>query len=61
MASFRCQSCGKVIRPIPKHCDKDMVIGEVNGHPALMCVNGHECYYETIPECCTMPGYTRWI
>ncbi|MHA1993311.1 MAG: hypothetical protein ACW97Z_02100 [Candidatus Hodarchaeales archaeon] len=61
MPSYRCQSCGKIISPIPQHCGKDMVIGEVNGAPSLICVNGEDCHYETLPKCCSMPGYTRWI
>ena len=62
MPSFRCQSCGKVVSPIPKHCEKDMVIGEVDGIPSLLCaVNGDKCHHEPLPKCCSMPGYTRWI
>jgi hypothetical protein len=61
MPSYRCQSCGKIVSPIPQHCGKDMVIGEINGAPSLICVNGENCHYEPLSKCCTMPGYTRWI
>ncbi|UCG89561.1 MAG: hypothetical protein JSU57_03560 [Candidatus Heimdallarchaeota archaeon] len=62
MPSYRCQNCGKIVSPIPKHCDKEMVIGEVEGIPSLICaVGGDTCPHEPLPKCCSMPGYTRWI
>ncbi len=61
MPSFKCQSCGKIISPIPKHCKKEMIIGEVKGNPSLICVNGPDCHTIPIEICCSMPGYTRWI
>jgi hypothetical protein len=62
MPSYRCQSCGNVVKPIPQHCKKDMVVGEIQGTPSLICaVKGEKCYHEPLPKCCSMPGYTRWI
>ncbi|MHA2226214.1 MAG: hypothetical protein ACXAC8_13480 [Candidatus Hodarchaeales archaeon] len=62
MPSYRCQNCGNVVSPIPKHHEKDMVIGEVNGIPSFICaVRGEDCSTEPLPKCCSMPGYTRWI
>jgi len=62
MPSYRCGSCGNVIKPIPQCHNKDMVPGEVNGIPSLICViNGENCPSKPLPTCCTMPAYSRWI
>lgn len=62
MPSYRCQNCGKIVKPIPKHCEKYMVVGEIDGIPSLICaVKGESCHTEPLPKCCSMPGYSRWI
>lgn len=63
MASYKCGSCGNVLRPIPKcKCGLEMVIGEVDGIPSLICPEkGENCTSEPLPKCCSFPAYSRWI
>ena len=63
MPSYKCGSCGNVFRPIPKcQCGKEMIVGEINGVPSLICSEkGEICASEPLPKCCSFPAYSRWI